>query len=68
MLILIRQWHIANYIYLFNRLYKLYHGTNPQLVPPRVQDIMAGAENITEGFLADFPTPILSNIGGEPTI
>ena len=28
---------------------------------------MAGATSIVDGFLTDFPTPILPKIGGEPT-
>ena len=55
------------YIYLFNRLYELYHGTNPPSIPPRLQEIMAGTTSIIEGFLMEFLTPIITNIGGEPT-
>ena len=40
---------------------------NPPFIPPRVRDIMAGKTSIVEGVLADFPTPILPNIGKEPT-
>ena len=53
--------------YLFNRLDKLSHGTNPLLIPPRVQYKIAGTTSSVKGVLADFSTPILPNIGGEPT-
>ena len=36
-------------------------------IPARAQDVMAGATTSVEGFLADFLTPILPKIGGEPT-
>ena len=62
------QWHIANYIYLFNILDNLPYGNNPPSIPTIVQDIMMGATSSAEGVLADFPTPILPKIGGEPTI
>ena len=40
---------------------------NPPSIPTRVQDIMARSTTSVKGVLADFPTPILPNIGGEPT-
>ena len=42
-------------------------GTNPLSSPTRVKDEMAGATSRVKGFLADFQTPVLPNIGGEPT-
>ena len=35
--------------------------------PTRVRDNMVGAKSSVKGVLADFPTPILPKIGGEPT-
>ena len=55
------------YIYLFNRLYELYHGTNPPSISPRVREIVAGRTSSAEGVLPDFPKTILWKIGGEPT-
>ena len=52
---------------LFNRIYYLYHGKNPLSIPPRVRDITEGATSSFELFLADFPTSIIPNIGGETT-
>ena len=40
---------------------------NPPSIPPRVQEKMVGTTSSSEGVLADFPTPILPKIGGEPT-
>ena len=36
-------------------------------IPPRVQEIMVRETSSIEGVLVDFPTPIISNIGGIPT-
>ena len=36
-------------------------------IPTRVRDDMARETRSVEVFLADFPTPILPKIGGEPT-
>ena len=52
------------YYYLFNRSDKLSHGKNLLLIPPKAQDKIAGATNSVEGFLADFPAPILLKISG----
>ena len=38
------------------------------MIPTRVQDNMTGATSSVEGVLADFLTPILTNIDGEATI
>ena len=61
------QCHQSNYYFLFNRLDNFLHGTNPPSSPPRAQDKIEGATRIFEEVLADFPTPILPNISGEPT-
>ena len=53
--------------YLFNRLNKLSHRTNPLPIPGRVQYVVLGATCSIEGILADFPIPILQKIGVEPT-
>ena len=45
----------------------MYQGNNLPSIPTRVQDEMAGAKSSVEGFLADFPKPILPKIGKEPT-
>ena len=46
---------------------ELSHGTYPLSMSPRVQDKMVGATSIIERVFAGFLTPILPNIGREPT-
>ena len=42
-------------------------GTNLPLIPPRVQEKIVVATNNVKVVLADFPTPIITKIGIEPT-
>ena len=58
------QWHQYNYHYIFNILDKFSHGKNLPSSLPISRDEMAGATKNGEGVLSDFPTPILTNIGG----
>ena len=44
------------------------HRINLPSILPRVQDKMAGVTSSIEGVLLGYPTPILTKIGGEPTI
>ena len=60
--------HLANYIHLFNRLYKFPHRRKSTSIPPRVQDIVAEATSNVEGSLMHFLMHILPNSVIEPTI
>ena len=53
--------------YLFNILDKFSHRANPPSLPQRVQEKMLGTTSSSERFLADFPTPMIPKIGGDPT-
>ena len=64
---MIYQWHLAKYVYLFNRLDKLSHASNTPLIPPIVQEIMAGSTISAKGFLTYFLTPPLPKIRREQT-
>ena len=46
----------------------MFHGTNPTLISPRVQDKMEGAKSSIERVLAGLLTPILPKISIETTI
>ena len=43
------------------------HRANPPFMPPRVQDKMTGTTSRVKGVPTDLPTPILPNIGIDPT-
>ena len=61
------QWSLGNLHLAFNRLEELSHRTKPTSIPTRVQGDIEGETRIVEGFLTDFPTPILPKIEVEPT-
>ena len=62
------KWHLAKLHLALQQIIQLSHGKTPPSSPTQARDVMEGATTSVERLLMDFLTPILPNIGWEPTI